>query len=206
MVLAKPHEEFQPFDLFLAYVIRQETDPTFPSASEVRYAQTRETPPVVPVVSGCISRPLIFLAENDNLRDEYLPLFPNAQKDIPFARIALQKSPDAINLWIDNSRSVTAAHKDNFENIFVQVVGTKTFVLLPPLCHPCMNEKPLPPATYRRASHGFSLSLDEGSNPVPFATWDPDRPDVNATPLSPFARPLRVTLGPGDMLYLPAMW
>lgn len=150
--------------------------------------------------------PLVFLAENDNLRDEYLTLFPDAQKDIPFARIALQKSPDSINLWIGNSHSVTATHKDNFENMFVQIVGRKTFVLLPPLCHPCMNEKQLPPATYVRTDKGFSLYLDEGSEPVPFATWDPDDPETNATPLSSFARPLRVTLEPGDMLYLPAMW
>ncbi|KAF4507602.1 hypothetical protein G6O67_004082 [Ophiocordyceps sinensis] len=183
-VLAKPHEEWQPFGQFLSYVIQQETDPTFPSESEKRYAQT----------------------QNDNLRDEYLTLFPDAQKDIPFARIALQKSPDSINLWIGNSHSVTATHKDNFENMFVQIVGRKTFVLLPPLCHPCVNEKQLPPATYVRTDKGFSLYLDEGSEPVPFATWDPDDPETNATPLSSFARPLRVTLEPGDMLYLPAMW
>ncbi|PNY18329.1 Uncharacterized protein TCAP_07565 [Tolypocladium capitatum] len=184
IVLAKPHEEPQPFDEFLTYVTRQETDPEFPSGSEVRYAQT----------------------QNDNLRDEYLTLFPDAQKDIPFARIALQKSPDAVNLWIGNSKSVTAAHKDNFENVFVQVLGRKHFVLLPPLCHSCMNERLLPPATYVRENQGLSLRLDEGAEPIPFATWDPDDPQTNATPLSSHARPLRVTLDPGDMLYLPAMW
>lgn len=41
---------------------------------------------------------------------------------------------------------------------------------------------------------------------VPFATWDPDRPDENATQYSGLAQPMRVTLEPGDMLYLPAMW
>ncbi|RDA84682.1 hypothetical protein CP532_3519 [Ophiocordyceps camponoti-leonardi (nom. inval.)] len=183
-VLAKPHEELQPFDQFLAYAIQQETDPAFPSKSEVRYAQT----------------------QNDNLRDEYLALLPDAQKDIPFARIALQKAPDAVNLWIGNSRSSTATHKDNFENIFVQIVGRKHFVLLPPLCHACMNEKLLPPATYIRTDNGLSLRPDEHGEPVPFVTWDPDEPSINATPVSHLARPLRVTLEPGDMLYLPAMW
>lgn len=47
MVLAKPHEESQPFDRFLSYVIRQETDPSFPPESEKRYAQTRSTPPLL---------------------------------------------------------------------------------------------------------------------------------------------------------------
>lgn len=145
-------------------------------------------------------------SENDNLRDEYVSLFPDAQKDIPFARIALQREPEAVNLWIGNSRSVTAAHKDNFENIYVQIHGRKHFALLPPLCHPCMNEKLLPPATYVRQDSGLSLQLDQVARPVPFATWDPDDPDTNPSALSRFARPLRVTLNPGDMLYLPAMW
>lgn len=46
----------------------------------------------------------------------------------------------------------------------------------------------------------------ERLGPVPFATWDPDDPEVNATPLSRLAEPIRVTLEKGDMLYLPAMW
>jgi jumonji domain-containing protein 7 len=144
--------------------------------------------------------------ENDNLRDEYVTLYSDAQKDIPFARIALEKEPDAINLWIGNSRSTTALHKDNFENIFVQIVGRKHFVLLPPLFHACVNERPVLPATYVRQGDGFALSLDADSQPVPLATWDPDDPERNPTPVSALAKPLRVTLNPGDMLYLPAMW
>jgi peptidyl-lysine (3S)-dioxygenase / protease len=109
-------------------------------------------------------------------------------------------------------------HKDNYENIYVQVTGRKHFVLLPPVCHPCVNEQELRPATYSRASGALELALDdEGENgpggvaggqgeAVPFATWDPDEPDVNATGYSTLARPMRVTLLPGDMLYLPAMW
>lgn len=149
---------------------------------------------------------LICVQENDNLRDEYLPLYPDALKDIPFARIALGKEPDAINLWIGNSRSTTCLHKDNFENIFVQIVGRKHFVLLPPLLHACVNEDLILPATYVREGQSFKLQLDPDSPPVPLATWDPDDPERNASPLSALARPLRVTLDPGDMLYLPAMW
>lgn len=144
--------------------------------------------------------------ENDNFCDEYLPLLPDAQKDIPFARIALQKEPDAVNLWIGNSRSVTATHKDNFENIFVQVVGRKHFTLLPPLCYPCMNENQLRSATYQRKGDQLVLGLDDNSDSIPFVTWDPDNPGRNQTPFSHLARPMRVTLYPGDMLYLPAMW
>jgi jumonji domain-containing protein 7 len=121
----------------------------------------------------------------------------------------LAKNPDAVNLWIGNSKSVTATHRDNYENIYVQIIGSKHFVLLPALCHPCMNEQFLPPATYSRdvpGGGGLRLQLDQDAEPVPFATWDPDSPAANATPLSHLARPVRVTLRPGDMLYLPATW
>jgi len=46
----------------------------------------------------------------------------------------------------------------------------------------------------------------EQSASIPFAIWDPDMPKENATPYSELAKPMRVTLNPGDMLYLPCMW
>ncbi|CAN8095637.1 unnamed protein product [Discula destructiva] len=191
LVFAKPWEEDQPFPEFLDYLRRQETDPLFPPDSEIRYAQT----------------------QNDNLRHEYVSLFSQVQQDIPFARIALEKEADAINMWIGNSRSVTALHKDNYENIYVQIQGQKHFVLLPPHCHPCVNEKPLRPATYvrNRGSNELELVMDTAeagreAEPVPFATWDPDRPEENAGFHSKLVDPVRVTLDKGDMLYLPAMW
>lgn len=150
--------------------------------------------------------PCWHVQENDNLRDEYITLFSDVQKDIPFARIALEKDPDAVNLWIGNSKSVTALHKDNYENIYVQVLGRKHFTIFPPLCHPCVNEQPLRPATYARGPNGLHLEMDACNESVPFATWDPDSPDKNATSFSGLAQPVRATLNPGDMLYLPAMW
>lgn len=45
-VFAKPHEEDQPFDEFLAYLTKQERDPAF-TGREIRYAQTR-THAVIP--------------------------------------------------------------------------------------------------------------------------------------------------------------
>ncbi len=133
-------------------------------------------------------------------------MFSDVQRDIAFARIALQKEPEAINLWIGNSKSATATHSDNFENIFIQLRGRKHFVLLPPICQPCINEQLLVPATYHRLDQALVLRPDEDADLVPFATWDPENPCQNATPFSPFASPINVTLDPGDMLYLPAMW
>lgn len=156
--------------------------------------------------------------ENDNLRNEYLSLFKDVQKDIPFARIALEKEPDAINLWVGNSRSVTALHRDPMENIYVQIIGQKHFVLLSPLCQPCVNEEMMWPATYEKTDDGLFLQFEESiggdqSLPlVPLATWDPDDNHNNKAFIprearyTHLAKPMLVTLNPGDMLYLPAMW
>ncbi|KAL3423344.1 phospholipase A2 [Phlyctema vagabunda] len=184
-IFVKPWEEPQPFSSFLSYITDQELSNSPESEKgEVRYAQT----------------------QNDNLRNEYLSLFSDVEKDISWARIALQQDPEAINLWVGNSRSVTALHKDNYENVYVQIIGEKHFVLLPPVAMPCVNEKELKPAGYLRQEQGaLDINLEEGDS-VPFATWDPDRPEVNATPYSNLVTPVRVNLRPGDMLYLPAIW
>jgi len=75
-------------------------------------------------------------------------LYDDVEADIAWARVALEQEPDAINLWIGNSRSVTALHRDNYENVYCQITGRKHFVLLPPIAMPCVNEQILIPATY----------------------------------------------------------
>jgi jumonji domain-containing protein 7 len=95
-------------------------------------------------------------------------------------------------------------HKDNYENIYVQIIGQKHFVLLPPLACACVNEKELTPASYVRDGGELVVKREEGEK-VPFAVWDPDGKG-EGTRYSELARPVRVTLGKGDMLYLPALW
>ena len=152
-------------------------------------------------------------SENDNLRQEYSNLFQDVPADIAFARIALEEQADAINLWIGNDRSVTGLHKDNYENIYVQVRGQKHFVLLPPIEMPCTNEQLLPKARYRPVEDRSSmlpedLTFDAGEDDtqVPVATWDPDDPLRWPSKYSHLSTPLRITLNEGDLLYLPAMW
>lgn len=143
-------------------------------------------------------------AENDNLRGEYTQLYEDVDKDIRWASIALgQKGPDAINLWIGDSNSTTALHRDDYENIYCQIVGLKDFVLLSPLETACVNEKFIPGATY---SSSMDIIPDDPPAQVPCALWDPDRPTENTTKFSHLARPLRVKLNPGDLFYLPATW
>ncbi|OCK85686.1 Clavaminate synthase-like protein [Lepidopterella palustris CBS 459.81] len=124
LLFVKPYDTEEPFSKVIEKIQQQEFHPSMKEPT--RYAQT----------------------QNDNLRNEYIPLFSDLPKDVPFARIALQKSPDAINFWLGNSHSTTALHKDNYENIYVQVLGRKHFVLLPPIESACINEQLIPAATY----------------------------------------------------------
>lgn len=141
--------------------------------------------------------------ENDNFRGEYSPLFQDVEVDVRWASIALQKEPDAINLWIGNKQSTTALHRDNYENLYCQIVGSKDFVLLAPVETACINEKFLPSATY---AADMSLNPDDPPAQIPYAVWDPDKPEEKPTRFSSLSRPLRVRLDPGDMLYLPTCW
>jgi jumonji domain-containing protein 7 len=130
---------------------------------------------------------------------------------ITFADDALEKAPDAINFWLGNQRSVTALHKDNYENIYVQVRGTKHFTLLPPTEMPCVNETLLLGGRYHLkhddgSSDELMIVMDEDENPFPVAMWDPDEPEACVSPYSQYSKPLRIILQEGDMLYLPAMW
>ena len=73
-----------------------------------------------------------------------------------------------------------------------------------------MNETPLRNGRYAPSTSSgdseLGVQLDDKAEPVPVAIWDPDMPEKHSTPYSHQARPLRVTLNEGDMLYLPAMW
>ncbi|KAI9873922.1 MAG: hypothetical protein M1830_010387 [Pleopsidium flavum] len=188
----KPCEVEEPFTAFLKYLREQESGTNAQQA--VKYAQT----------------------QNDNLRGEYTKLFSDVDGDIAWSRVALGRAPEAINLWIGNSRSVTALHRDNYENIYCQIIGSKHFVLLPPVETACIGEKFLPAATYAlgcpkspcgiRDDRTLEITRDNPAQEVPFATWDPDTPQKRATTFSHLSKPYQLTLSVGDMLYLPALW
>ncbi|KKY27818.1 putative phospholipase a2 [Diplodia seriata] len=229
-------EPFEREELFSDVVDRVRAQEACPDADVIRYAQTHPTEQKEEEEEEEeeADRKEGKKKENDNLRNEYSSLFADVPRDIPFARIALQQcstGPDAVNFWLGSSRSTTSLHKDNYENIYVQVLGRKHFTLLPPVEAACVNERPVPAARYvpqkkKRRRDGekegegegevqlleeadlrdLSVEMAHPPRTVNWALWDPDLPDVRATAFSTLSRPLRVSLEPGDMLYLPAMW
>lgn len=80
--------------------------------------------------------------QNDSLHTEFGALLDDVeQADVPWCSEALGKSPDAVNFWMGNHKSVTSLHKDPYENCYAVVRGEKTFVLLPPTEYYCLHGK-----------------------------------------------------------------
>ncbi|RDB22522.1 JmjC domain-containing protein 7 [Hypsizygus marmoreus] len=136
---------------------------------------------------------------------EFDPLRPDVPSDIPWCSEAFDRTPDAVNLWIGDSRSITSIHSDPYENIYTVVRGAKHFTLFPPTDGWSMDEHIYPHATYKRSAVTSALML-EPSSPTTEVRWssisDPHIPGV----LPPDVHPVYITLGPGDTLYLPAGW
>jgi len=76
-----------------------------------------------------------------------------------------------------------------------------------------VNEKKLRSESYVLRFNESSLAdaqlqtdIDEPLSWAFHPLWDPDKPETNATAFSSKVIPMQVTLNPGDILYLPALW
>ncbi|KAG8908159.1 hypothetical protein FRB99_008702 [Tulasnella sp. 403] len=152
-------------------------------------------------------------SQNGNLSetggDEFQALRQDVPRDVPWASEALDRLPDAVNLWIGDSRSTTSAHSDPYENIYTVIRGRKHFTLLPPTEGWSLQERLYPHATYTRASPTSPLILTPTSPPthVSWASLDPVRDLHRIRREAEYdVQPLHVSVGPGDALYLPAGW
>ncbi|KAF8559104.1 Clavaminate synthase-like protein [Imleria badia] len=136
---------------------------------------------------------------------EFAVLRADVPPEVNFVRDALDRTPDAVNLWIGGSASVTSIHNDPYENIYTVVRGTKHFTLLPPSEGWCLEERLYPHAVYTRVGAAPELDLlpSHEASPVRWSSVsDPDLPDA----LPPEAHPIHITLTAGDTLYLPVGW
>lgn len=141
----------------------------------------------------------------------------------PFAEQAFGTGPpEAINLWIGNERSVSAMHKDHYENLFYVCSGEKEFLLCPPADSLYLREGDyLTGAFYpqktssdygsERSVQSWAVAEDSSHN---ITKWI--EPDINhyikehkrdsEFPLLPKIHPIRVLVSEGEMLYIPSLW
>jgi len=137
---------------------------------------------------------------------EFEPLRADVPSEISWCSQAFGRTPDAVNLWIGNSSSVTSIHSDPYENIYTVIRGTKHFTLLPPTEGWCLRERMYPHATYTRPSPTSTLTLTPSPATASPIRWssitNPHLPDT----LPPEAHPIHISLEAGETLYLPAGW
>ena len=144
--------------------------------------------------------------QNSNLSEEMNELIEDIS-ELPWAREAFDKDPDAINFWMGDSRAVTSTHKDPYENIYCVIKGQKDIILFPPTDVPWLPYKSYKQAVFKKIDDdSFSIEEIEDSPEIPWIAIDPLNPDLETYPDFQNTHPVRITLKAGDVLYLPSLW
>ncbi|KAG0140748.1 hypothetical protein CROQUDRAFT_52776 [Cronartium quercuum f. sp. fusiforme G11] len=167
-----------------------------------------------PSSSDSEARDVLYLQSQDgNLHKELRALLDDVGDEVPIASAAMGGvEPDAVNVWIGDDRSVTSLHKDPYENFYLVIEGSKTFTLFPPIEFYCMHETRFTAAQYLKEQEtglwSIALKGEQGQFglTVPWIPVDPLEPDFERYPRFRFARPMKVVLMEGDLLYLPSLW
>jgi jumonji domain-containing protein 7 len=159
--------------------------------------------------------PVYYLqSQNGNLNTStpLSPLLNDLPASLPFANPVLG-SPEAINIWIGTSASVTSTHRDPYENLYLVLQGSKTFTLYAPVDEITLCARHVRTGRYVYNAHTntFSTALDcpITNNTIPWIPIDPLLPCsdlIAAYPLYRHARPQRITVHANQILYLPAGW
>ncbi|KAF4574589.1 hypothetical protein EYR36_005937 [Pleurotus pulmonarius] len=137
---------------------------------------------------------------------EFEPLRADVLAEVPWCTEALGRPPDAVNLWIGDSKSVTSIHNDPYENVYTVIRGAKHFTLLRPTDSCYLQERAYPHATYTRPNLSSQELILTPSLSVPAVRWssiqDPGAPGA----LNERTHPIHIALTAGQTLYLPPGW
>lgn len=165
--------------------------------------------------------------QQNNLQTEFDPLAEHVPSNLPLARDTLQHT--ATNLWMGGPDCVSSLHFDLYENIVVVLSGVKEWVIYPPSDLPFLYLNQFQEAQWLPADDPavlaaseedreegseqdarFVVGVDPDADRVPWLPIDPARETrseyLGLYPRALNARPLRVTLHPGEALFVPATW
>lgn len=215
-VFAMPHQTIQPFEELL------DSLRDVPTAHGALGSKKRASE--LSVHATDVEFAPYYSAQDSSLTREVPELLDDIdQSTIRFAEMAFGSEPSATNIWIGDGRSVTTMHADPFENMYAVVSGAKLFELRPP-CDAAMLPKPalrnvrwVPDEEIGVAKPGKDAGDPawNGDTITPckqYAGWTVKTED-GVTEWIDECRikddwngSLQVTLNPGDLLYLPALW
>jgi len=147
-------------------------------------------------------------SQNGNLYpsepSEFERLLSDVPRDISWVTEALGRSPDAVNLWIGDDRSVTSVHSDPYENIYTVIRGIKHFTLFPPTEAHYLREKAYKHASYHRQNPSSPLALTPSSSSDRVRWSSVIDPSIPGS--VPGASPIKISVLAGETLYLPPGW
>ncbi|KAJ3785453.1 cupin-like domain-containing protein [Lentinula aff. detonsa] len=138
---------------------------------------------------------------------EFEPLRQDIPSEVKWCTEALDKPPDAVNLWVGDGSSVSSIHSDPYENIYTVVRGQKHFTLLPPTDGWCLDERFYPHATYvRTPDQGGSMTLQPSPGNTPPVRWSSILNPHLPGRLPPEAHPIHISISEGEAIYIPVGW
>eukprot|EP00808_Paulinella_micropora_P026626 g45988.t1 len=141
--------------------------------------------------------------QNSSFTEEFKKLEADIDpSSLDFAFEAFGLEPDAINFWMGSSEAKSCLHSDPYENMYCVIAGEKVFTLYPPTDFYWLQRRWYKAARYEQAADGtFRVAPEVPERLVPWL----DLPSTPPTRLQ-HATPMRVTLRPGEVLYLPSLW
>lgn len=170
--------------------------------------------------------------QNGSLATEYAPLWADVERSLPWADASLGGLPAATNFWMGEEMARTTVHADLFDNVYAVVRGRKQFALLPPQEGHRLRRQEYRAATYTPAADCNNHADDDGTRgasdapaddatessaaaaaaglriafdePAASVLWSPV--DLEDASSMRELRPLIASVGPGEVLFLPALW
>ncbi|RSH87252.1 hypothetical protein EHS25_003161 [Saitozyma podzolica] len=158
--------------------------------------------------------PTAYLAQSDLPPH---PIFDRDTPSLPHFSCGPRGEVYRRTLWVGPGGSFTPFHRDPYIGIYSQIIGTKTFHILPPEAERLLDINPRPPHT-NTSQIPISVSALFGSASPPTAGHPapPPEPESNAETLSQYRAALaeasklpgacEARLGPGESLLVPEGW
>lgn len=138
--------------------------------------------------------------QNGCLTEDYPELAKDVPKDIGFFSKAVNSQPDAINIWIGTSESISSLHRDPYENIYTVIRGKKIFKLFPPTDRCFIKYETFPVRRYSLDTE-WKLLKEPGLETVQWIKGGADKVAKESS-----VTPIIVEVNEGETLYLPAAW
>eukprot|EP00908_Phaeocystis_cordata_P012118 Transcript_23084.p1 GENE.Transcript_23084~~Transcript_23084.p1 ORF type:complete len:559 (+),score=189.27 Transcript_23084:94-1770(+) len=139
------------------------------------------------------------------------PLTPDAKPQPPASSASsdLPRNRTTFRLWLSGAGVVSRTHYDKAHNLFAQIMGTKHLLLWPPSTIPSLHLYPAAHIAHRqsqmplkpRAAGGDGGDREAAVAAAAAAAVSPSLPPLPA--YAAVAPPVRVTLRPGELLYIP---